>query len=72
MDEKFKRKYTWTSVEFDKWVKDQTASLRQKGVEISSATVTHRLLQDFIKPNEIKIEPPRMRGRLKLKKKQIY
>ena len=71
-EDRLERKYTWASADFDKWVKDQAVRVRQKGGEISTASITHKLLNDFIIPNNIRIEPPKLEGRLKLRKKQIY
>lgn len=69
----FKRKYIWSSVDFDKWVKDQIKQARDAGFEISSATITHKLTHDIIIPNNIRvIQPIKPKRRLKLIRKQIF
>jgi len=56
-----KDKYLWSSAAFDKWVKDQQKMIRDtSGFKISTAGVTHKLVQDILVPNKIKLKFPSM------------
>ena len=58
-------KFLWASVEFDKWINKQKELAREKGFKMSTADVTHKLLEDVIIPNEIRIIFPVMKKRKK-------
>lgn len=52
---RFPTKYLWATVEFDNWVKNQQKELRESGFKVSTAMVTHKLLNDVLIPNNVKL-----------------
>lgn len=48
------KKYTWTHVSMDKWLKDQAKILQQQGFKHSgTATVSRLLYEKWIIPNNV-------------------
>ena len=69
----YQKKYVWSSMEFDKWTKEQQQKMRKAGFNMSQADVTHKLYIEVILPNNINIQTPVIKKRrLKYTKRQIY
>lgn len=63
-----KRKYVWASEDFDKWVKAQAKQMRANGIQMGTAGVTHKLLNDVIIPQNITLQQPKMMRKKCLRK----
>jgi len=58
---KVTEKYMWSSRDFEEWVKGQQNKLKSNGFNISTAGVTHKLLNEVLVPNKIEINYPQMK-----------
>lgn len=49
-------KYTWTTTDFNRWLKDQARIANS-----STAIISHELLHKFILPHNIRFDKPKIR-----------
>lgn len=64
-------RYMWVSDDFRTYIRQQQEESRKTGTEFGTAGATHRLLHDFIIPNNVRIQPPKFGGDFKSTKKRI-
>lgn len=48
-----RQKYTWSDAEFDNYLKNEAAKLKNLGIPIGTAGVTRILLHNVIRPNNV-------------------
>ncbi len=70
----YARKYVWSSIDFDNWIKQQQKQLRQEGTEIGTAEITHKVVHQLLIPQGITFLPPKIkkRGRGKFPRKLTF